>query len=413
MALFDRRPALAGDQGKDVPRFGVLLVDDEASNLAALAALLEEDYLIHTASSARHALVMLANPLIGAATQIVLTDQRMPGMTGVELLSQVRLLRPDIKGLLLTGFTDLNAIIGAINEAGVYGYLQKPVDIHELKITLRRAGEAWQLERDNQELLAALRGSCEKLSMLDAAKTSFLSYLAHEVNTPLNWLAATAVIDRQALGEESRSMLDYVDHGRQRLYGLVTAVLRYFEGAGLDLKVDAAAVDVAAMLSILAADLRRTQGSDFLLRLDAPPQLVVETDRKVLGEILCHLLENAVTHAVRGGGSPEVVLRLRASAAGCELEVHNSGVVPGEDKVRQLFQPFFFCGSEHGEQGFGLSLATARVLAMSLGGTLEASRATATAGGLCLRLQLPPDLAAVNRAARAQAACAKSPAENG
>lgn len=412
MTLFDRQPAEAGEQKKDMRRIGVLLVDDEVANLEALAALLEEDYLVHTASSARSALVMLANPAIGPATQIVVTDQRMPGMTGVDLLSQVRMSRPDIKGLLLTGFTDPDAIIGAINEAGVYGYLQKPVDIQELKMMLLRASEAWELERDNRALLAAWRESCERLSALDLAKTSFLSYLAHEVNTPLNWLAASAVIEREALGEESRSMLDYVDHGRQRLYGLVTAVLRYFEGAGPELRLEAATVDVAAMLSILAADLRRTHDGQFLLRVEAPEQLVVETDRKVLGEILCHLLENAVTHAVRGGGSPEVVLRLRATGAGGELEVHNSGVVPDEDKVRQIFQPFFFCGSEHGEQGFGLSLATARVLAMSLGGTLNASRTTVTDGGLCLLLQLPPDLAAGQRGARLQAECAKSPGED-
>lgn len=399
MALFDRRTAVPGASNPRPPRYGVLLVDDEVLNLTALAALLEEEYRVYTAANASAALAMLADPVIGPATQVVVSDQRMPGMSGVELLSRIRTLRPDIKGILLTGFTDVSAIIGAINEAGVYRYLQKPVEIHEMKMTLLRASEAWQLEQDNRDLVSALSRSYDKLAMLDAAKTSFLRYLAHEVNTPLNWLAATTVIDRHALGEESSRMLEYVDLGRQRLYGLVSAVLRYFEGAGLDLPLHVQPVDLSIMLNGLTAALRRRQDHAFALRLEAPPALVIESDREVLLEILGHLLENAVTHAVRGGDAPEVFVRLRDTGNGAEIEVHNSGAVPDSATVEQLFQPFFFCGSQHGEQGYGLSLATARALTLSLGGSLEASRATVTSGGLCLRVRLPADVSVVHPSA--------------
>lgn len=394
MALFDNRSAdrrADGEQAEQPPasRYGLLLVDDETLNLTALAALLGEDYRVYTATHGNEALALLVDPAVGSGIQMVVSDQRMPGMTGVQLLTRIRALRPDIKALLLTGYDDVNAVVSAINDASVYRYMQKPVDIQELRLALLRASEAWQLEQDNKNLVAALSQSYEQLALLDEAKTSFLRYLAHEVNTPLNWLAATTVIDRMTLGTETALMLKYVDQGRERLYGLVSAVLRYFEGAGLDLRVHPQPVDITALLADKVALLRRQHIGGLGLHLEQPPRLSVETDPELLVEILDHLLENAVAHALRSGDMPAVVVRAAATADGVTIEVHNGGRVPDASTIEQLFQPFFFCGSLHGLNGYGLSLATARALALTLGGSLEADTATVTSGGLCLRLQLP------------------------
>ncbi len=409
MALFDSRSVGRRADGEPVARapvsrYGLLLVDDEVLNLTALAALLGEDYRVYTATHGNEALALLADPAVGSGIHMVVSDQRMPGMTGVQLLTRIRALRPDIKALLLTGYDDVNAIVGAINDASVYRYMQKPADIQELRLALLRASEAWQLEQDNKNLVAALSQSYEKLALLDEAKTSFLRYLAHEVNTPLNWLAATTVIDRVTLGTETALMLKYVDQGRERLYGLVAAVLRYFEGAGLDLRVHPQPVDIGALLADKVALLRRQHIGGLSLRLEQPTGLSVETDPGLLVEILDHLLENAVAHALRNGGMPAVVVRAAATADGAVIEIHNSGRVPDAATIEQIFQPFFFCGSLHGLNGYGLSLATARALALTLGGSLEADTATVTSGGLRLRLQLPIGLStgrAVVAAARA------------
>lgn len=393
MALFDRRPGHPAT-GTQPPRYGVLLVDDEALNLSALAGLLEADYRVHTAGNASAALAMLADPRIAPGIQVVVSDQRMPGMTGVDLLTRVRTLRPDIKSLLFTGYNDMAAIITAINRAAVYGYLQKPIDIQDFKLALVRATEAWQLEQDNRELVAALSRSYEQLAMLDAAKTSFLRYLSHEVNTPLNWLAATTVIDRAALGEETARLLQYVDLGRERLYGLVAAVLRYFEVAGGELRLREQPVDIGAQVLELVDAQRRLHPDAVSIRIEQPAAVALQSDGTLLSELLEHLLENAVTHAVRDGGSSHVVVRVQAEGDGVLVEVHNSGRVPEPATLSQLFQPFFFCGSLHGSDGFGLSLATARALAHALGGSLEVDTRTLTGSGLCLRLQLPRHLPA-------------------
>jgi two-component system sensor histidine kinase/response regulator len=389
MALFDRRPASEAGNPPSAHRFGVLLVDDEIMNLQALGALLEEDFRVHTASDGARALALLADPEIAAGIQVVISDQRMPRMTGVELLTRIRAQRPDIKCLLLTGYNDMSAVVGAINDAGIYRYMQKPVEIQELRLAVLRATEAWQLEHDNRELMAALSRSYERLADLDAAKTSFLRYLSHEVNTPLNWLAATTVIDRAALRTETLQMIDYVDRGRDRLYGLVSAVVRYFEAAGLDVVRQQEPVNLSPLLSQVANNLRNTQAGQFSLQVEQPEILMLETDADVLREVLGHLIENAVTHSQRGDGSAEVVVRARPEGLQVIVEVHNSGRTPDAETLAQLFQPFFFCGSLHGVNGFGLSLATARALAAAVGGALDAAPNTVFSSGLCLRLALP------------------------
>lgn len=419
MGLFDSRPQPQSTVvAASAPRYGILLVDDEILNLTSLASLLEDHYQVFIASDANDALQLLADPAVAARVHVILSDQRMPGMSGVELLAHSRQLVPEAKRILLTGYTDIDAIIGAINEAAIYKYLRKPVDSHELLLSLQRACEAWQLEQDNQHLLAQLQQAYDKLRLLDADKMSFLRYLAHEMNTPLNWLSAAKVIEREQLGAEAREMLGYVDQGQDRLRGLITAVLRYFQAVGLELHTHRELVDLSLLLAQACQDLQRRHGERVMIRLEQPPTLTVESDAGLLAELLSHVLENAVSHAGRVDGHlAEVAIHVRLRERQIELEVFNSGEVLEQEALLQLFQPFLFCGSAHGREGFGLSLATARALALLLGGDIRAS-SCAQKPGVCLHIHLPeqmplPDMSKhpqQPQPARSQAASGQEPA---
>lgn len=387
MGLFDRR-AKQVPPSRRPPRYGVLLVDDEILNLTSLAGLLEDDYRVHLASSPEDALRMLADPALADSIHVILSDQRMPGMSGVELLARARTLRPDAKRLLLTGYSDVDAIVGAINEAAIWKYLRKPIDSQELRLTLARACETWQLERDNEGLLGELQQAFRRLQALDADKLAFLRYLAHEMNTPLNWLAATQVIDRDRLAPETREILACVDQGQERLHGLVQAVLRYFHVAGMEQPVRVASLDLAVLMTRQISRLREQVGDSLALQVEQPVTLTLDTDPALLAELLAHLLENAATHARRSRAAPaEVRVGVRQEDRSVAISVTNSGENPGEEALASLFRPFFFCGAAHGAEGYGLSLATAHALASALGGRLEASLPAAP--GLCLTLTLP------------------------
>lgn len=392
MGLFDRRerePAPA----RPAPRYSVLIIDDEILNLTSLAGLLEDEYHVHIANNADDALALLADPARGAGIHVILSDQRMPGMTGVELLARTRELRPDAKRLLITGHTDITAIIDAINDAAIYKYLRKPIDGQELKLVLARACEAWQLERDNEGLLGELRQAFTRLQHLDADKMAFLRYLAHEMNTPLNWLAATDIIDRDGLTPDAREMLGYVDQGQERLRGLVATVLRYFQVAGMEVEPGSGRADVSVLLAEQVAMLRRYHGEALVVTLEQPATMTLETDPDLLAELFGHLLENAATHALRGRAQPGTVrITVRPEGRGIQVTVTDSGDGLPAAAREELFRPFSFSGAAHGRDGFGLSLATAHALATALGGQLQAADAGIEPGTrlvLSLPLTLP------------------------
>ncbi|MGB0694651.1 MAG: sigma-54-dependent transcriptional regulator [Rhodospirillaceae bacterium] len=131
----------------------ILLVDDEQRSLDAMEMALEDEFAVFTASSGEAALEVLAEQWI----QVILCDQRMPGMTGVELLTQVRERWPETIRVIVTGYTETDDIIRAINEAGIYQFLAKPWHPDQLLMAARNGAKLFQLQRDHDRMSLELK----------------------------------------------------------------------------------------------------------------------------------------------------------------------------------------------------------------------------------------------------------------
>ncbi|MDB5011671.1 MAG: response regulator [Mucilaginibacter sp.] len=131
---------------------GVLYVDDEVNNLNSFKAAFRRDFEIYTASSAKEGRKILDTHEIG----VIITDQRMPVMTGIEFLESILPVYPDTIRILLTGFSDINAVMDAINRGQVYKYLVKPWQNDELKMYIENALEIYNLRKENKELARKL-----------------------------------------------------------------------------------------------------------------------------------------------------------------------------------------------------------------------------------------------------------------
>ena len=134
-------------------QYGVLYVDDELNNLNSFKAAFRRDFNIFAAQSAKEGRKILDANEIG----VIVTDQRMPGMTGIEFLESIIPVYPDTIRILLTGFADINAVMDAINRGQVYKYLVKPWQNEELKMYIQNAMEIYHLRRENKELAQKLR----------------------------------------------------------------------------------------------------------------------------------------------------------------------------------------------------------------------------------------------------------------
>ncbi len=160
--------------------YKIMVVDDEPVNLRTLMRLFRQDYEVVTAESGPEALRLLEQHNVA----LLISDQRMPEMTGIELMKRTVALRPQMVKILLTGYTDVGALIESINCGLVYRYLTKPWNNDDLKITVARALEYYEstktshlLEMENQRLRARL-GQIAEIACDDRAD-GFVSRLAN------------------------------------------------------------------------------------------------------------------------------------------------------------------------------------------------------------------------------------------
>jgi two-component system response regulator HupR/HoxA len=137
----------------------VLIVDDQPEILNALERLLKADYQVLLASNGADGLQILTKERVA----VILADQRMPVMTGVEFLSKALQLQPDTVRILITAYADLQASIAAVNQGQIYYYISKPWEPEELLLILRRAIERYKLQQENQELTRQLIDANKKL----------------------------------------------------------------------------------------------------------------------------------------------------------------------------------------------------------------------------------------------------------
>jgi two-component system sensor histidine kinase/response regulator len=149
--------------------YKIMVVDDEPANLRLLERLFRNDYGVLTAESGADALRLLQEHDVA----LIITDQRMPEMSGIELLKRTAAIRPHMVRIILTGYTDVESLVEAINSGQVYRYVTKPWSNDDLRLTVSRALEHYEtnkarheLEMVNQRLVARLE-EIRELSILD------------------------------------------------------------------------------------------------------------------------------------------------------------------------------------------------------------------------------------------------------
>jgi two-component system probable response regulator PhcQ len=142
----------------------IMLVDDESNVLSALTrALLDEPYEIITATSGSQALELMEGKVIKA----IVSDERMVGMQGSELLAEVKRRSPQTVRILLTGHATLDAAMQAVNVGEIYRFFLKPWDDTQLRFALMSAIEKYDLEAENRRLLATIKGQALEIKVLE------------------------------------------------------------------------------------------------------------------------------------------------------------------------------------------------------------------------------------------------------
>ncbi|MEQ6165705.1 MULTISPECIES: response regulator [unclassified Ekhidna] len=171
------------DRSKEKKKFSLLYVDDEATNLRVFKANFRKFFNVYTSTNPIEAIDILNEEDI----QVIVTDQRMPEMTGTQFLEKILPDHPDVIKIILTGFTDIEAIKDGINRCGIFKYITKPWNFDEMKGVLERAVDTYQqaieseehmqeLEESNVELESRVRARTEELNKINKRLIDSIRY---------------------------------------------------------------------------------------------------------------------------------------------------------------------------------------------------------------------------------------------
>ncbi|RYZ84241.1 MAG: response regulator, partial [Proteobacteria bacterium] len=180
----------------------ILCVDDEIDNVDALERLFRKKYAVLKATSGAQGLKILSeNPNVA----LIISDQRMPSMTGVEFLEKAQLSCPHALRILLTGYTDIESVISAVNQGQIYRYLTKPWDSVDLANTVDQAIEKFDTARELKTKNIELAQALNELKSLDRAKSNFMILINHELKTPLtSILSFVGLLNESKLDDEQK-----------------------------------------------------------------------------------------------------------------------------------------------------------------------------------------------------------------
>jgi signal transduction histidine kinase len=359
------------------PKAVVLYVDDDRANVLAFRLVAEPRYEVLTAKSAEEALkICQQRPDIA----VLLSDQRMPGMSGIELCERTTATHPLTVRMLVTAYSDLNAAVLAINRGQISRYLTKPWNTDELFATLRDAVESYQL-RQTVERLQVKIGQAERLYALGVLTAS----IGHELRTPLGVITSSVEYSRRAVEQWKARLLARKDGpGREDLAcvdelhaALCDAtdggqrMLEVLDGIQLSVKgepKDRSPVDV---VHVVQSVLRLVRGeiagrATLTVELLARPTVLGSATR--LSQVLLNLILNALQALPpRRTDENRLHIRLTSDQQTLQLSVQDNGIGMSPAQRARIFEPFFTTK----DQGTGLGLAICRQIVDELHGEID------------------------------------------
>ena len=344
----------------DYKLYSILYVDDEAMSLKYFKANFEDRFRIMTAPGASEAfrLFELHKDDIG----ILIADQRMPSMTGVELLEKVRQQRPKMIRMLATAYTDLDAAIAAVNTGAIYKYISKPWDIPELEISLMRAMEFFIIQGERDALLREKISALHQLMMTDRLISLGLlaSGLGHHLRNAL--VAVRVFLDLAQVKNIDIERANNPDYWLA-LYKTAQAQMRKITGIldslGSIPITPPAKFDDHLKLSELASEIVKSkeahQGwADRAVQVQASAsERAMYVDKKMFCRLFDLLFENL--GAVTAKESVLYVLVTEDSQSGdVKLDFWADGFRLPKESLRHVFDPFYVQDTNPKDAGINL-----------------------------------------------------------
>jgi signal transduction histidine kinase len=376
----------------------VLVVDDEPASVRAVCRTLRGEARLLTAGDGRQAWEVLeAQPVC-----LVVADQRMPDMSGTELLARTAQRFPEVVRVLLTGYTDTGTLLEAINAGHVYAYLTKPWSATELLLAVRRGLERYDHLVERRRLHAELEKAVERLRREVEWKNRLLTLAAHELGTPLHLIGSA--LELLAAGGVEAALAPWLAMAQRNVDWLarglsqMLAAGRWRSGPLPLRRTSTAAQQIVDTVRARFAAAENVRQLHWTWQVD-PGLPLMDADPEWLARALGNLVSNAIRFTPDGGA---ICVRATHLDDTICIAVTDTGIGIDASLHGEIFEPFAAASGdllrhgsglwEFGARGLGLGLAIAKAVVDQHGG--ELSVVSRTGQGSCFTIRLPVDHAA-------------------
>lgn len=376
-------PAAAADHS----RGHLLIVDDEEQVLNTLRRQFQHDYVVYTAHDANRACAILNETPI----DVVISDQRMSGMPGSEFLRCVSDAHPEVVRLLLTGYTDLQAVIDSVNQGSIYRYITKPWDPDDLASAVRMAFSRHELIARNRRLMddlveanrtlearvaertAELEQANQQLLVSIEEKNRLLGMAAHDLRTPIAVIRGfiDLVADPRTPPEDFSEFVDII---RATLHDMLTLLNSLLDLSAIEsgkVQLLLTCTDVTEFVERVVR-LQRVLGAQKNIRVETviePGLPAFPFDRVRIEQVLNNLFSNAFKFS---HGDTTVTLSVRRAGDSIEFSVADQGIGVPPEEIDRVFREFQKLQSQPtaDEPSTGLGLSICRRIVEMHGGTI-------------------------------------------
>ncbi|MBN1414730.1 MAG: hybrid sensor histidine kinase/response regulator [Bacteroidales bacterium] len=356
-------------------KYSILYVDDEISNLHIFKNTFRRNYNIYTAETAQEGLRILDQEKI----DLILTDQRMPEISGVEFLKSVMVKYPQPYRILITAYTDFEALKDAVNEAKIFQYIQKPWEEKEIQHVIDSALDMYRLKQKNIELTEKLKESNEELIRinqelieLDRLKFQFLNIISHELRTPLNGLIGATTLFKMKFRDEDftkyEELFYILETSSKRLehFLLLTERITAFKAKRYQLQPDVFHIGDLIHESVKALqDKSLKKNISFLY--DLKDEGNCYADKELIEVCIKELIDNAIKYSHQGG---TILIRSFCREKKRIFEVIDQGQGFPDIVLKHKYKAFI-TSDEFGELGTGLDLALINLIVEAHEGNID------------------------------------------
>lgn len=362
----------------------ILYVDDDQENLRTFRRLFRKEYDVLLAESGKEGLELLQN---NPPVPIIITDQRMPEMTGIEFLDHTLRISPESIRMIITGFTDVQALIDAINTGRVYRYITKPWDEQELYVTMKRAIENYDLKMKNIQLLIDVQQKNEALErsyntlkatqgkLIQAEKLASIgrlaSRIAHELRNPIQGIKMGLDLlhhDMQGLEECEKfrgpfqTTLSHIDQEIIAVNTIIQDLLDYAR----DMKFEYTDTDLNSLIEGVLFNLQeKLNDQQITVKISYGNVGTIHADGIRIRQVIMNLIQNSL-EAMKEEGTLTITTVPKEDDA-ILISIQDTGCGMTAEQRQRIFEPFFTTK----DKGVGLGMSVVHRIIEAHHGTIE------------------------------------------